>query len=80
MRSWGHVEKILQIICQTSELCYLQIEKQIKSNKVCSAEKDTKRSSVLLLRLVSFSTEQTLVTNEINLPREITVKIYIVSI
>ena len=27
---------------------------------VCSAEKDTKRSSVLLLHLVSFSVEQTL--------------------
>ena len=38
------------------------LERHQRLGNVCSAEKYTKHSSVLLLRLVYFSAEQTLVT------------------
>ena len=44
-------------------LVYIALDKirHISKNNVCSAEKYTERSSVLLIRLVYFSVEQTLV-------------------
>ena len=45
-----------------------------KGANVCSTEKDTKHSSNTLLRLVSFSAEQTLIYNDVSKSRDETHK------
>ena len=61
--SKSHMPKVKNVktVHKCTSLCqsaFLLLE--IRPSNVCSAEKLTKRSAVLLLRLVSFSAEQTL--------------------